>query len=324
MRVIAAAITLISLALAAPLDDDCGTSYDEKLPQLTSEVASNSPAPPVSTLAPPSPPPAAKPDAPSPPAAKPDAPSPSAAKTDAPPPLDAKQDAPPPSAGGCIPGALFCEDFESYDVGKDVSGSKWTFDGSAAITDDGARGTRSLHLTPGGAPDRGGIKLNDFTPPENKPFYGRLYANVEQFAIGPLYAHFTIAEFAGNPGTERVRPLGGQFIEGTSLWGVGSDGGPSGDWVSWQKSVPTTDAVWTCLEWKLDPADNSVDVWIDGVEKPDLRVSENDHGGSGKFVFPQPFKSMWIGWWLYQENTTPSQFDVRIDDIVIATSKVGC
>lgn len=313
MRVIAAAIVLLSLALAAPLDDDCGTTFAEEFSKETS-APSNAPAP--SSLKPsPSPPP---------PAAKPDAPSPSAATLDAPEPPAAKPDTPPPSAGGCISGAIFCEDFESYNVGDDDSGAKWTFDGAAAITDDGARGTRSLHLTPGGAPDRGGIKLTDFSPPKNKPLYGRLYANIEKFATGPEYAHFTIAEFTGDPGTERVRPLGGQWIEGTSLWGVGSDGGSTGDWVSWQKSVPTTDAVWTCLEWKLDPTENSVDVWIDGVEKPDLRVSENDHGGSGKFVFPQPFKSMWIGWWLYQENTTPSKFNVRIDDIVLAPSKVGC
>jgi hypothetical protein len=53
-------------------------------------------------------------------------------------------------------------------------------------------------------------------------------------------------------------------------------------------------------------------------------VSTNNHGGNQvPFVFPQ-FQSMWLGWQLYQGGSTPGQFNLWYDDIVIATERVGC
>lgn len=200
---------------------------------------------------------------------------------------------------------------------------KWKLEGAAVVDAVKARGSRALHLTPTGG-RFGRLVVNGFSPPA-KSFYGRMYTYVESFATAPSYAHFVMAEVSSSKsGTERVRPIGGQYIPNVgSLWGVGSDGGPSGDWTSWQKTAPTTDAVWTCLEWRMDGTDNNVDVWIDGVSKPELSVSTKKNGSQKDFFFPK-FDSIWFGWWVFQGDTNPAKFNAHIDDIVLSTSRVGC
>jgi hypothetical protein len=74
----------------------------------------------------------------------------------------------------------------------------------------------------------------------------------------------------------------------------------------------------------MSSADNNINIWIDGVAKPEMSVSTNSHGGNNvPFVFPS-FNNMWIGWQLYQGGPTPNQFNLRFDDIVLSTQRVGC
>ncbi|XVV04931.1 hypothetical protein ACQPW3_05880 [Actinosynnema sp. CA-248983] len=95
------------------------------------------------------------------------------------------------------------------------------------------------------------------------------------------WAHYTLIEATG-VGPEIVRPLGGQYVPtvGKALWGVGADGGPTGDRTNWRESAPSAAGVWQCVEWRMDATDNRVTVWIDGQAKPDLTVSTKDHGGN--------------------------------------------
>jgi hypothetical protein len=201
----------------------------------------------------------------------------------------------------------------------------WRPEGTTSIDSQVARGSRSLHLQPdGGQFSR--IVLTSFAPPSNS-FFGRMNVFVEQFPTAPAFSHFVRVEVTGNGG-ERVRPIGGQFIpEGngpSTYWGVGSDGGATGDWTKWEPRVLTEDARWICMEWRMNAADNSVQVFIDGTERPELGVSTNNHGGGGSpFVFPT-FNSIWFGWWNFQGGTTPAQFNVWLDDIVLSSQRVGC
>jgi hypothetical protein len=186
-------------------------------------------------------------------------------------------------------------------------------------------GTRSLHLSPNGG-QNARIVLSSFAPPGNS-FYGRMNVFVQQFPTAPAYSHFVLVEVAGNGG-EHVRPIGGQFIpEGngpSTYWGVGSDQGATGDWTKWEPRIPTQDGRWLCMEWRMNSADNSVRVLIDGTEQTALAVSTNSHGGNGTaFTFPT-FNSIWLGWWNFQAGTTPAQFNVWLDDIVLSTDRVGC
>jgi len=189
-----------------------------------------------------------------------------------------------------------------------------------------ARGKNALHLNTT-ANGMAFLVPTNFAPPGNS-FFGRMWVWVSAFPTKPDYAHFTLVDASGTGNTTWVRPIGGQYIpgkaNGTPIWGVGSDGGPTGDWVNWRESAPTTSGQWSCLEWQMQSADNSVNVWIDGVAKPELSVSTKNHGGNNvDFIFPT-FNKLRLGWQLYQGGSTPSSFDLWLDDIVLSSSRAGC
>jgi hypothetical protein len=245
-------------------------------------------------------------------------------------PSDASEEADAPATFSCATGNyLFCEDFESYALGP-ASSSKWqttTASGSDTLTIDATHvhGTKSLavHVN---SNEFAYIKLPSFAPPNNS-FFGRVYAWVTAFPTAPPYAHFTMVEAAGQPSSAGViRPIGGQYDpQGMAAdWGVGSDQGPTGDWTNWKPSAPAQAGKWLCLEWEMRASDDGINVWVDGVAKTELSVTTTMHGGNNvNFVFPT-WQSIWFGWWLYQANPTPNQYDLWYDDIVLSTTRVGC
>ena len=224
--------------------------------------------------------------------------------------------------------ALFCEDFESLALGP-ANSPRWSGvtsnTGSLTIDDTRARGAQSLlSHTEGGT--WAFIRI-PFAPPNNS-FFGRVYVYVTEFPTAPDWAHFTLVEAAGaEPGF--IRPIGGQFVPQFaggpgSFWGIGSDGGPTGDWTDWRLSAPTESGRWLCMEFELDANDNRIQVWIDGVANPELSVTTAQHGGNQvDFVFPT-FDRVTVGWQLYQPGPTPPAFDVWLDDIVFDAQQVGC
>lgn len=225
-------------------------------------------------------------------------------------------------SGGCAAPAFFCEDFEN---GLKPS---YKMDGDAKVAPAGSRGGNALVLTPEGG-GKGRLIAENVIPGNN--FYGRLYARVAKFPTAPLYSHWVLTEvFETEHGTERVRPLGGQYVDptntgGENRWGVGADGGPSGDWTAHEETAPAKDAEWTCLEWQMEDTgtDNVVRVWIDGEAKEKMTQTRKNNGSNKEFVFPK-MKNIWFGWWNFQGSTTPKKFDVMIDDIVLSTKRVGC
>jgi hypothetical protein len=233
----------------------------------------------------------------------------------------------PPGDGSCPEGALFCEDFEAYAAGALPNNAPWTpqTGGGSTLNIDGATalGTRALHIqAPGNS--FGYIRINGFSAPNNS-FFGRVQVRVESFPTQPDFAHFVLVEATG-AGGGLVRPVGGQYIPGqgqTALWGVGNDQGSSGDWTSWQPSVPAVSEQWICYEWQMRAADNNIDVWLDEVAQPALSVSSQvrrDYNGRA-FAFPT-FNTLWFGWWLFQANN--GSRDVWLDDIALATTRIGC
>ena len=219
--------------------------------------------------------------------------------------------------------ALFCEDFEAL---TDATSARWTQDlGNGTLTVDGehARGDRALHVH---TVDNGRAFLCiPFAPPGNGHF-GRMYLWVDQFPTAPDWAHYTLVELTGTGSGARVRPIGGQWVPPRSgaFWGIGSDGDPTGDWTQWRTSAPSESGRWLCVEWEMDASDNFIRVTFDGVANDELTADTNDHGGNPvDFVFPT-FDTIKVGWQLYQGGTTPPEFDLWIDDLVLATERVGC
>ncbi|KAA9378809.1 hypothetical protein F5972_11200 [Microbispora cellulosiformans] len=220
--------------------------------------------------------------------------------------------------------ALFCEDFQSLPVGGAAS-LKWGVDtkhGTLTVEPAGG-GQKVLHVHTEGN-GRAFLRVDDFAAPGNG-FYGRVRLRVKAFPTAPDWAHYTLIEATG-AGPEIVRPLGGQYVPTLrkDLWGVGADGGPTGDWTNWRESAPSQAGVWQCVEWRMDPSDNKISVWFDGVPQPDLTVSTRSHGGNDvDFVFPR-FDTVKLGWQLYQPNPTPSAYDLWMDDITLSAGRVGC
>lgn len=244
-------------------------------------------------------------------------------------PTPARQDA------GCAAAAaslLFCEDFESLPPGEAHS-PDWgveTNGGTLTVAADEDRGGQVLAVH---TEDNGYafLRVEDFAAPDNS-FYGRMWVRVEAFPTAPEWAHFTLVEASGEGDGTLVRPVGGQYVDEANLndapsgafWGVGSDGGPTGDWTNWQESVPAEAGRWTCVEWQQDAGDNLVRVWLDGEAKPELTVSTTEHGGEPvDFVFPE-FDTVRVGWQLYQANPTPPAFDLLVDEVALATERLGC
>lgn len=231
--------------------------------------------------------------------------------------------------GGCTASAdIFCDDFESYSAGAITAGTKWKTDlaGGAFSIDTTTKknGAKSLKALVNGN-GRALATITGFAPPNNS-FYGRMHIWVKAFPSAPQYAHWTMFEVAGT-GSDRIRPIGGQYIpnQGTEkLWGTGSDGGPTGDWTQWSPTAPAESGKWVCLEWQVTGTNNEMHVWVDGNAKAALDVSTKKHGGNAvDLTFPS-FTQAWFGWWLYQANPTPSQFELYFDDVALGTARQGC
>lgn len=323
-RRLRSACALLSTAVFVAACGGGGDTVSGPAPSPVAAAPVTTPSPAPSTAPSPSAPaPAPADNGSAPPAPSPAAPAPSPTPSSPP-----ASPAPSP-ASACGGALLFCEDFESAAAGAAAS-SKWTIDSRAAtatIDTVHARGKQALHLK---MTDNGMafVVPTTFAPPGNS-FFGRMWAWVDAFPTKPDYAHFTMVEASGSGNGTLVRPVGGQYIpgqgNGKALWGVGADGGPTGDWTAWQPTAPTAGGRWTCIEWQMDAADNRVDVWIDGVAKPEMTVSTKKHTGAGgvDFVFPA-FNRIKLGWQLYQGGATPSVYDVWLDDLALGSARVGC
>jgi hypothetical protein len=227
---------------------------------------------------------------------------------------------------------VFCEDFDRLPRGG-ASSLRWGLDtrnATVSVAWAGRGGSARkrasqglrIHTVDNG---RAFLTVNDLAL-QGKPLYGRMRLKVQAFPTAPDWAHFTLVEATGSGSSEIIRPVGGQYAptNGKTMWGIGADGGPTGDWTNWRESASTVAGTWQCVEWKLDPQGNQVQTWFDGVDNPDLTAGTNKHGGKDvPFALPA-VNTVKIGWQLYQSGTTPKGFDLWLDDVALATTRIGC
>jgi hypothetical protein len=221
-----------------------------------------------------------------------------------------------------------CEDFESgtfdtstWQLNQSTAGDTPTID-----TMHAARGTKAAHFHAANN-DFSYISETKTFPEPNDTFWGRMFFYIDALPVTPDGAHFTLLEAAGTGDTSKVRE-GGQFRK----FGVGTDGGPTGDWTNIDQD-PTPDTAqevpektWVCIEWEYKGDTNETHFFKDGVEHPSLATSPTVvHGANSavQYLLPQ-FTSLWMGWWMYQANPTPDHYDVWIDEIAIDKARIGC
>ena len=224
---------------------------------------------------------------------------------------------------GCPgPGVLFCETFERLPAGG-ASSLDWGIDTrNGTLTVERRGGNKVLHVR---TRDNGRafLRVDDLAAPPTG-FYGRMRLRVDAFPTAPDWAHFTLVEATGTGSAEVVRPVGGQYVPTVqrNLWGIGADGGPTGDWTAWTESAPATADTWQCVAWRLDPRTNTVTTWFG--DETTLTANETEHGGNPvPFVLPA-VTTVKIGWQLYQGGTTPAEFNLWIDDITLSSHRLAC
>ncbi len=205
-------------------------------------------------------------------------------------------------------GVQFCEDFENG-----LSSTSWqtSKSGGTVAVDDvhAARGSKALHVTS----TNGGMNAVRTTkgfPATDNTLYARMFVWFEdEITTG---GHFTLAQGAGT-GTPGLMRFGGI----SKRLGVGSDGGPSGDWTTTDSKSGLPTKRWICYEFQFDGAMNMFRVWVDDVESLPLHTGVDRHP-----TLKMPiFNSLWFGWVLYGGGESQ---ELWIDEIAIDANKIGC
>lgn len=206
-------------------------------------------------------------------------------------------------------GLPLCEDFES---GLNAATWMTTRNGDTTIAVDtmrAARGTSALHIKTT-AGDFAYIKETKTFPATNNILFGRMFLWFEDDITTD--GHFSLAEGAGT-GTSGVARFGGQF----KVLGVGTDGGPSGDWTDHGDTKMVPSKTWICAEFEFKGDTHEFRVWWDDVERTALRSGPSKHAN---FTMPT-FNSLWFGWWMY--NLKEPQ-ELWIDEIAVDYKPIGC
>jgi hypothetical protein len=233
-------------------------------------------------------------------------------------------------ASRCTAALLLCDGFEAAAIDKSVWQTKFTaptLDSTRA-----ARGSQSLHFSTS-ATGSSGIETSKIFPTAKNAYYGRMFVYFDALPTSPQWAHWTIAGAKGTSVAGEIR-VGGQFDGKTNRFGVGSDGGPTGDWTNLDAdpqsagSTQVPEDRWLCVEWLHDGAADESRFFLDGVEHPSLHTNRDvKHGGNASAKYDLPdMTAVWVGFWNYDQGKTvvPNHFDVWIDEVAFDDERIGC
>lgn len=223
-------------------------------------------------------------------------------------------------------GLLLCDGFEGASIDAALWEVEQTDDNVVELsTTQAARGAKSLRVQ--AANGFGFLRNESIFPVPNNDYYGRMFVRVARFSE-VAWAHWTLVEAAGTGSGHKIR-VGGQYRTdvGKNRWGVGSDGGPTGDWTT-PDSDPNgapgepPENSWVCLEWLHQGSRNVTRFYLDEEEHPSLATTAQEHGGSqADYVLPE-LTNVWVGWWQYQPD--PEPFEVWIDEVAFDDERIGC
>jgi hypothetical protein len=212
------------------------------------------------------------------------------------------------------PGLLFCDDFET----SSLSAAPWSIEtnGSGTVTLDSSSpahsGTRSVTVNGTGFDSLFVLHDPTILPAPGGRFFVRAFMRLAA-PMTPDHNAFIIADpFAmqGTGNNVRIGEMAGMLMENVMSGGHGAlsnqnyynDGKPG---------VVFTPGVWTCVELLLDHAKPEIDVWVDGVEVPDLHHTD----------WPlDDYDSLRFG---FERYAGPDSV-IGYDDVAVGTERVGC
>jgi hypothetical protein len=212
------------------------------------------------------------------------------------------------TASGCAGStALLCEDFETGHLNTTTWQSS-TQEGTVTVdTTHAHSGTYALHVHSNS--DSGAVA----TVTETKTFpagAGHFFGRAMIWMADPSPMVHAIYISANDQAQDTSYTLASQYQ--TVLAGAYFNNAEAGDHSA--AALPT--GAWACYEWEFDGTDGTANYWLNSAELTDVEET-----GWGK----TKFASLDVGISIYGSNPAdPSAFDLWYDDIVIATSRVGC
>jgi hypothetical protein len=242
--------------------------------------------------------------------------------------------------------ARFCETFESYTTGNAPSGS-WKVETNlgavSVVTDQHFGGQKSARFTTqassGGKTAYVRLDAASVFPVPGNAYYGRMMARLESApdqsvhwtfiqggGVVPGQSYHALYRYGGQqPVTDGGAFVGSQLMANYDTPDSYSGTGPSSD--CWNHSKGTVMPVgrWACVEWQFDGPNDTMRFWLDGAPVDALTVT-----GVGQGCVHQPktfpwtaptFASVELGWESYQADSARTLY---LDDIVVATARVGC
>jgi len=243
--------------------------------------------------------------------------------------------------------ALWCDDFEKYELGK-APGAPWSNNANGGtVAVDGTHvhsGTHAVKFSAATATGYRSAMINlqktAFLPTANNVIYGRMMFWLD--SAPQTSVHWTFIDAQGKvPGQDyhAVYRYGGQMplLDGStpsSQLMANYDTpdsyatpavGPSTDcWVQ-SDAVPVPVGVWACAEWMFDGQNNKMQFWLNGSEVPSLEMNGTGQGcvnQSDPYTWAAPsFDRIDLGWESYQADDARTMW---LDDVAIGSERMGC
>jgi hypothetical protein len=121
--------------------------------------------------------------------------------------------------------------------------------------------------------------------------------------------------------TRAVYRYGGQY---NLRFMANYDSGPAAS-DCWRHSTTTIPLnAWACVEWQFDGPTNTLRFWLDGQPLDDITVVGKGDGcisnGTMDNWYAPAFDAVRLGWEHYQQGPG----EVWLDDVVIASKRIGC
>jgi hypothetical protein len=240
----------------------------------------------------------------------------------------------PDAGGGCPPGALLCDGFESYASPADLAAAWTPMTTAATMTVDGTkawRGTKALHIKgAAGMPSAVIVKEGaPLFPIAGNVMFGRVMLWLAATPSGGY--HWNSIQSAGTIPTSNLYGKygwGGQ--NGKVLAGYTVRTTPSGA-ASVDCSKPSAMAFptqrWACVEWEFDGNKNEMHLWFDGALLADADIVGQgtrcvNGGDLGKPWTAPTFANLILGWQQYQASTGP--LELWMDDVAVGATRMGC
>jgi hypothetical protein len=217
------------------------------------------------------------------------------------------------------PGLRFCDTFERATPDAGSLPAPWQIqingDATALVAVDATTahsGSRSIHVTGTGFQTFFALHDPSVLPAPAGRFYLRLFIRPLQ-AMSDGHNTFFTADLFAMPGGGNAARIGEDFD--MLMMSVGGD---AHAYLSHQNhfndglfGVQFTPGRWSCVEVLFDAPHTEIDVWVDGVEVPDMHPTN---------IVQDAYDTLHFGFEKYAGP--PAEF--WYDDIAVGTERIGC